>query len=93
MSIPLAYATSSGRLQACSSTTRIVSLRAVCERQERRAPRVSSSPTSATTRPCRRARAALLDHAVENACARMSRVLARHRQKLEDRRRRAPRTR
>jgi ribosomal subunit interface protein len=67
---------------------RIVSLRALCERQSdvHRVEIVANVGHHATL--VVDARADLLDAAVDEACAKMGRVLARHREKLEDRRRR-----
>jgi len=70
---------------------RIVSLRAVCERQsdEHRVELVANVGHHATL--VVDARAELLDRAVDEACSKMSRVLVRHRHKLVDRRRRGAR--
>jgi ribosomal subunit interface protein len=72
---------------------RIVSVRAVCERQSdlHRVELVANVGHHATL--VVDARAEMLDRAIDEACSKMGRVLSRHRHKLEDRRRRGARTR
>ena len=72
---------------------RIVSVRAVCERHhnEHRVELVANVGHHATL--VVDARGPLLDRAIDAACEKMGRVLSRHREKLEDRRRRAARPR